>query len=134
MGECGRCRGEECGEGDAEDGVDEDALAGETFSEGSEEGRGNGDAKGGGGDGHADTGFGGVEDAGEQGQDGLGAVELEEGADSAEGDGGGSFESRRGEVGLRGWWQESGYRGRESMDGRGEENVTSSSVTRGQAG
>ena len=48
-----------------------------------EDGGGDGYAEGGRGDGHAGAGFGGVKEAGEQGQQRLGAVELKKGADAA---------------------------------------------------
>jgi len=110
LGESGGCRGEQRGDGDAEDGVDDDAFAREALGKCSEDGGGDGDAEGGSGDGHADADFGCMEDVGEEREDGLRAVELEEGADSAEGYGGGALGRGSGLIGLRGWLQGSGYR------------------------
>lgn len=101
LGEGGGGGREKRGDGDAEDGVDDDALAGEAFGERSEDGSRDGNAQGCGGDGHADAGFGGVEDAGEQGEERLGAVELKEGADTAECNGGGGLAAGMNLVGLR---------------------------------
>ena len=121
MAECahlegGGGRSQQRGDGDAKDGIDDDAFAGETFGERSEDGGGDGDAEGGGGDGHADAGFGGVEDMSQEGENWLGAVELEKGADSAEGYGCGGFVGGSGTIGLRGEWQGTGYRGAKRRD------------------
>ena len=101
--------GEKRGDGYAEDGVDDDTLAWKAFGERSEDGSSDCDAEGRGRDGHADSGFGGVEDLREEREDRLRAVELEEGANAAKGDGGSSLGG--GVVGLGGSFQGSGYKG-----------------------
>jgi hypothetical protein len=52
----------------------------------------------------------------QEGENWLGAVELEEGADSAEGYGSGGSAGGSGTIGLRGEWQGTGYRGAKRRD------------------
>ena len=79
----GRCR-EQRGDGHAEDGEDDDALAGEPLSERAKDGRRNGDAQGGRGNRHADAGLRCVERCAPAAEERLRAIELEKGADAAE--------------------------------------------------
>ena len=80
--------GQQRGHGDAEQRGHDDALARQPLSERAKDGRRQGHAQRGGGDRHAHAGLRGMEEAGQQGQQRLGAIELEKGADAAESNGG----------------------------------------------
>jgi hypothetical protein len=85
--EAGGGGGEQRAEGEREHGEQDGALAIELFAEEGEQRGGDGHAEGGGADGEADVGFGGVEDLREERQQRLHAVEIEEGEGAAEEDG-----------------------------------------------
>ena len=83
---CG-CGGQQGGNGDAEKRDNDDAFARKALGECSKYGSRDGDAQRCGRDGHADAGFGSMENTREQRKQRLGAIHLEKGADAAEGDG-----------------------------------------------
>ena len=83
-------------------------LARQALGKRAEDGGGEGYAEGGGRDGHAGAGIGGVEEAGKQWKQRLGAVKLEKGAYAAKGNGRRSQRAGGGAVRLGGGFQHSG--------------------------